>query len=199
MTVFYTADLHFGHARIIEYCARPWSDAAAMNAGLVARWNAVVRPEDTVWVLGDVALSPKKLGPVAALNGHKILVAGNHDDCWTGHRDGRRARASLATYHAAGFERVVAEGRLHGHRLANGTTVTLAHLPYAGDHTETDRYARQRPRDDGRPLLCGHVHDAWRVSASVDGRATQVNVGVDVWDYTPVAESTIIETLAAAP
>lgn len=196
MTVFYTADPHFGHANIIEYCDRPWPDPATMNAGIIQRWNAVVGIEDTVWVLGDVALSTRRLGPVAALNGRKILVAGNHDDCWTGHRDRRKARAAVPVYLAAGFERVVPEGYVHDHLLSDGTAVTLAHLPYAGDHSERDRHADKRPRDDGNPLLCGHVHDAWRTAPAADGHPLQINVGMDVWDYAPVPEPTLIDLLA---
>lgn len=38
--------------------------------------------------------------------------------------------------------------------------------------------------------LHGHVHEKWRVL----GR--QVNVGVDVWDYRPVAEADPVTVMA---
>lgn len=188
MTVWYSADLHLGHRNILTHVpSRPWSSVEEMDAGLVERWNEVVAPGDTVWVLGDVALHPGNLGPVADLNGHKILVAGNHDDCWLGHRR-HGARNSLLVYAAAGFEQVIPEGFVGGHDLG-GHAVNLSHLPYRGDHTDTERYTRFRPVDDGLPLLCGHVHDAWRVSDR------QVNVGVDVWGWRPVAADTLVGLL----
>ncbi|WP_239375814.1 metallophosphoesterase family protein [Frankia sp. Cj5] len=189
MTTWYTADLHFGHTNILGYASRPWPDVEAMNAGLVARWNAVVAATDTVWVLGDVSLTPTKLGPVAALNGHKILVAGNHDSCWSGHR---RHAGQIRRYIEAGFADVHTSGVVREHRIGN-QLVTLAHFPYRGDHTESDRYVDSRPDDDGRPLLCGHVHDAWQISER------QINVGVDVWDWIPVPAATLLKLVDAMP
>lgn len=186
---WYTADLHFGHANIIKYCDRPWDTPEEMDAGIVERWNKHVAPDDTVWVLGDVALTPKALGPVAAMNGTKILVAGNHDSCWTGHRRAARAGRMISVYLDAGFA-AVHESGIVNHHVVGQRDVALSHLPYAGDHTETDRYADRRPADDGRPLICGHVHNAWQV------RGRQINVGVDVWDYSPVPEDTLVNLLA---
>ena len=51
MTTWFTADLHFGHANIIDYSGRPFADATAMNQALIERWNASIHPDDTVWVL----------------------------------------------------------------------------------------------------------------------------------------------------
>lgn len=52
---------------------------------LISNWNEVVRDEDTVYHLGDVALGrntyPNQIIP--CLNGTKILVAGNHDVYWS--------------------------------------------------------------------------------------------------------------------
>lgn len=92
---FVCADLHFNHKNIIAYENRPWPDREAMNQGLIANWNAVVNPEDTVYVLGDVGFcSTSKLNAlVSQLNGHKILIRGNHD------RD-----RSLSTWITIGFE-----------------------------------------------------------------------------------------------
>lgn len=184
MTSWYTADLHFGHANIINLCARPFANVEEMDAALVQRWNETVAPEDEVIVLGDVALSVKKIGPVRELNGRKVLIAGNHDACWSGHKRWQRA---LAKYFDAGFAEVWEEGIVRQHQLgASGPLVDLAHLPYAGNSHLVDRYAERRPFDYGRPLLCGHVHEAWKIS----GR--QINVGVDVWDYRPVSEETLL-------
>lgn len=188
MASFYTADLHFGHANIISLCDRPFADVGKMDEGLIKRWNEVVGPDDTVYVVGDVALSPKQLSPVCLLNGRKILVAGNHDSCHRMHRGWRRA---VPVYMDAGFVSVVVGGIVTDHDLGGGVVVDLAHLPYAGDSRPEDRYARWRPEDRGNVLLCGHVHTAWAVS----GR--QINVGVDVHDYCPVSQERVRELVLA--
>ena len=106
MTTWFTADLHFGHANIIDYSGRPFADATAMNQALIERWNDSIHPDDTVWVLGDVALGriDETLALVGVLNGRKLLLAGNHDRCWAGH--GRRAEGWTDRYLATGFAEV---------------------------------------------------------------------------------------------
>lgn len=76
--LFFTADTHFGHARIIEYCDRPWDSVDKMNEGLIENWNSVVPKDGVVIHAGDVAFcDPTKIIP--QLNGKIILVKGNHD------------------------------------------------------------------------------------------------------------------------
>lgn len=56
MTTWFTADTHFGHARVIDLNGRPFADANTMDEAMIAAWNARVQPDDTVWHLGDFAL-----------------------------------------------------------------------------------------------------------------------------------------------
>ncbi|MFN4088850.1 MAG: metallophosphoesterase family protein [Alphaproteobacteria bacterium] len=82
MTVFFTADTHFGHAGVIGLFRRPFASVAEMDATLLARWNERIRPDDEVWHLGDFAVGVPATGMQAllsALNGHKHLIAGNND------------------------------------------------------------------------------------------------------------------------
>ncbi|PIP83204.1 MAG: hypothetical protein CO113_03370 [Elusimicrobia bacterium CG_4_9_14_3_um_filter_62_55] len=53
--IFFTADTHFNHANVIKYCARPFASIDEMNREMIARWNAVVGPEDTVYNSYDPA------------------------------------------------------------------------------------------------------------------------------------------------
>ena len=83
MRTWFTSDLHFGHRNIIGYCGRPWGTVEAMNAGLIEGWNAVVAPEDRVYVLGDFSLHGRADAVamwLGMLKGEKHLVRGNHDD-----------------------------------------------------------------------------------------------------------------------
>lgn len=53
-----------------------------MNETMVQNWNRVVKPQDHVWHLGDVAMgfsSGHHNALLRRLNGHKRLVVGNHD------------------------------------------------------------------------------------------------------------------------
>lgn len=87
--VYFTSDLHLGHANIIRLCRRPFSDVDEMDRFLVDGWNARVRDDDHVYVVGD--LSFKSARPVSfyldRLGGHKHLVVGNHDGSWMGSVD----------------------------------------------------------------------------------------------------------------
>lgn len=184
---FWTSDQHFGHANIIKYCERPFTDVQEMNESLVTRWNEVVAYDDEVWVLGDVAMGriEDSLRLIHRLNGTKVLVAGNHDRCWAG--AGRRAQAWVSKYLDAGFDQVL-QGWIP---IRIGEFDALAcHLPYEGDSHDEDRYTALRPPDTGKILLHGHVHDAWKVNGRM------VNVGVDAWDYRPVGDDDVLAALS---
>ena len=190
MTTWFTADLHFGHANIIRYCRRPFADVVEMNEALVRRWNATVGPDDTVWVLGDVALGAIEdgLAHVGRLAGRKLLVTGNHDRCWDGH--GSRSAGWLTRYLDAGFAEIH-QGPV---MLSVGPHPVLAcHFPYRGDSHDEDRHADRRPADHGAWLLHGHVHTRWRQHGRM------INVGVDVWDYSPVSESALAALIDDGP
>lgn len=85
MKTFFISDLHFGHARVIEYDNRPYTTVEEMDADIVSRWNAVVKPTDCVYILGDLGLctsmskADKVAKTVSLLHGDKRLIRGNHD------------------------------------------------------------------------------------------------------------------------
>lgn len=188
---WYTSDLHLGHENIIKYCNRPFANAAEMNEAIVNRWNSVVHPDDTVYVLGDLALGKldDSLQCASRLLGKKLLVPGNHDRCWSGHKK-VRAR-DFTRYEEVGFE-VLAEQNLTDLQVSDGHTVRtlLCHFPYAGDSQDLDRHVAHRPTDRGHWLIHGHTH-----SPNIrQGR--QIHVGMDAWNYWPVQESAIITIIA---
>ena len=81
MPVFFTADCHFGHSKIIEYCDRPFSDCHRMNKTLVNNWNMRVKPSDTVFHVGDFCVKGrlKAVDWEDKLNGKIVHIRGNHD------------------------------------------------------------------------------------------------------------------------
>jgi calcineurin-like phosphoesterase family protein len=82
---FVCADCHFSHRGIVNFLRpngekeRPWTDVEEMNEVLISNWNSVVRPKDTVIVLGDFVINRSALPLASRLNGTKELVMGNHD------------------------------------------------------------------------------------------------------------------------
>lgn len=82
--VWFIADLHFGHANILKYHQSRSTLGNTIDEHdrkLAARWNATVGKRDTVYILGDMALtdSEKQRKLFQRLNGNKTLILGNHD------------------------------------------------------------------------------------------------------------------------
>ena len=139
---FFTADTHFGHEGAIRMCGRPFASVDEMTREMIARWNAVVAPGDTVWHLGDFAFKM----PVAdarrifdMLHGRKSLIRGNHD------------KAAVAVWPWESVHDL--------HEIAvDGRRVIMCHYPLA----EWAGYYRDSIH------LFGHVHGNRSVAGAVD-------------------------------
>ena len=79
MRSWFTSDIHFRHRNIIRLCGRPFDDVYEMDEEIIANFNSVVRPEDDLYIVGDVDFKGHADNLVARLNGRKILIEGNHD------------------------------------------------------------------------------------------------------------------------
>ena len=172
MAILFTADLHLGHVNILKFCARPFDSISDMEYAIISNWNAVVTPEDEVWVLGDFAY--RNQTPAAAylskLNGTKHLVTGNHD--------------SIDTVRAKGWASVqpFAEITVDNH------PVTMCH--YA---------MRLWPRmKKGGVNLFGHSHGRLPGYQTNKGGG-QLDVGVDCWGFRPVSMTDIQRRLRTLP
>jgi calcineurin-like phosphoesterase family protein len=111
--ILFTADTHWGDPRWLALGKRPFASVAAMDAAMVANWNAAVRPDDTVWHLGDVARRPGEVaGLLAQLHGTKHLIRGNNDP--------------PETLAAAGWASVGDYAELE----MEGTMLVLCHYPF---------------------------------------------------------------------
>lgn len=80
---YYIADCHFGHKNILKFDHRPFADLYQMEETMILLWNAVVRKNDTVYILGDFCWgkADEWLRILRQLNGSKVLIEGNHDLC----------------------------------------------------------------------------------------------------------------------
>ena len=74
-----TSDYHFNHRNIIKYCKRPFNNIYEMNDTIISRHNEIVRPGDTVFLLGDFALDGSLDEFLSQMNGNFIFIRGNHD------------------------------------------------------------------------------------------------------------------------
>lgn len=79
--IWFTSDSHFSHKNILQYDNRPFNCIREHDETLIQNWNNVVKPEDTIYHLGDVAFGSSGYihSILARLNGHKHLLWGNHD------------------------------------------------------------------------------------------------------------------------
>jgi calcineurin-like phosphoesterase family protein len=79
------SDTHIGHKNILEFepsrlaqMSIDGYEAENHDAWIIYRWNLVVKPEDTILHIGDFAF--KYIAEtIEKLNGHIILILGNHD------------------------------------------------------------------------------------------------------------------------
>ena len=179
MSIFFTADMHFGHKNIIKYCNRPFTDAAEMDAEIIRRCNEVVKPDDTLYILGDIGFLPvwEQIERINQMNGKKILLWGNHDV------KGRKERAELVrccfnwSYDLLRIKATAPDG------TGMMRKIVLCH------------YA-MRVWDgsfNGSWHLYGHSHG----TLPDNPFSLSLVVGVDCWDFYPASLAQVSEKMAA--
>ncbi|GJD46027.1 hypothetical protein AFCDBAGC_3907 [Methylobacterium cerastii] len=174
---FFTSDSHVGHRSILSPRfdrPRPFASIEAHDEALVAAWNAIVRPDDIVWHLGDFAHKcsfDHAASIFSRLRGKKYLVRGNHD-AGLGERlpwDGPVVDVTRVQVQDPG--------------MADPRQVWISHYSHRvwpGMHR-------------GHLHLYGHSH------GSLPGTRTSLDVGVDCWDWRPVTLGEILERMSETP
>jgi len=74
MNKFVTADQHFNHENIIQFCQRPFKNVDEMNETMIMNWNSKVREDDVVYCLGDMVWQGDGREILDKLCGHIIYV-----------------------------------------------------------------------------------------------------------------------------
>jgi calcineurin-like phosphoesterase family protein len=136
MARFITADWHLGEDRL-QIIGRPQASGEEMIEELVAKHNALVKPDDEVFVVGDVCYQkkPECVELVARFNGIKTLIRGNHD------------RDIPDEVFSRYFEQILPDGA--GVQLdIEGIPCYITHYPTQGMATCFN--------------LVGHIHTAWK-------------------------------------
>jgi calcineurin-like phosphoesterase family protein len=170
--IFYTADLHLGHKNIIKHCNRPFSSVEEMDEHLISSWNKNVRPNDSVYILGDLifrsSASPDSY--LSRLRGKKHLILGNHDKDWIKKVD--------MSEHFISVERF-AEISNSQHKI------TLCHYPLMSwNHMAKGSY-----------MIHGHIHNNREAFyfPLLRQMPNLLNAGVEINDYRPVSFDVLVE------
>ena len=155
--IWFTSDTHYGHKNIIGYCDRPYDSVYQMNQDMIANYNALVGPNDTVWHIGDVAFGGKSdINDVLwALNGKIHLVLGNHD-FKTLRGDLLKRFESVQHYAEINFQR---------------TKIVMCHFPFSSWHKQ----------HRGSINLHGHSHGKKQPHGK-----RRLDVGVDCHEFYPI-------------
>jgi calcineurin-like phosphoesterase family protein len=176
MTIFSTADTHFGHENVIRFCNRPFASAAEMDEQLIENWNQAIGPDDIIYHLGDFTLMGKE--PASRyfkhLNGNIHVIPGGHDHRWL----------RKSTYRSGSGHPVSILPPLHTIKvpLPNNDQhqlIVLCH--YSLRVWDRSHY--------GSWHLYGHSH------GNLPPLENSLDVGVDCWNYRPVSLDTIASKL----
>lgn len=80
---YFTSDNHFFHKNILNFsrATRIGDNVNELNENMIRIWNDQVKPNDTVYCLGDFCFGgvEKSLTILPRLNGRLNLLRGNHD------------------------------------------------------------------------------------------------------------------------
>jgi calcineurin-like phosphoesterase family protein len=141
-----------------------------MNEGLIRRWNERVKPNDTVYHIGDFSFRSTNGNRLIALewesrlNGKIIHCAGNHDKA----SNGVNCSIKKAIMNVGPYEALV------------------QHIPPTMPLEVPDFVSF---------CIVGHVHNNWHFQYDPEGPISvpMINVGVDVNNYYPIREDALVE------
>ena len=167
--IYVWSDLHLGHDKCCTTFTRndgsflrPFKDAEEADEVMIARCNAIVRPQDKLYILGDITINSKHLHKVKRLNGHKRMIGGNHD------------LADTEEYLEAGFEQVRGVRVFRNNKEGVGDCV-LTHVPI-----HPDCMARWGVN------VHGHLHANVLKLPNGHPDPRYVSACVEMLDYTPI-------------
>lgn len=81
MAIYVTSNLQLGRPNAIKKYKRDFESVDQMNDSLILEWNKIVKPEDTVYHLGNFAWDPKTAqDSLLRLNGTIKFVIAEHDE-----------------------------------------------------------------------------------------------------------------------
>lgn len=170
MNNWFTADPHFGHARILELAKRPFSDVEDMNSSLINNYNKYVKTNDNLYILGDFAW-----GNASDIRRYRNLIRCNNITFIWGNHD-KVLRKNVALYK----ELFLTTHDIYD-TIINEQMINMCHFPML----EWNKFYY------GAWHLFGHVHG----NLSPLPGALACDVGVDCHAYKPVSFEALKEIM----
>ena len=172
--IYCTSDWHFNHDRRFVWGVRGFNSVDEMNEAIIKRHNEILAPEDTLYILGDLMLGGQNtsgLDMINAINGHKIIIAGNHDT--DRRRQAYEQELGIPVYDALRVNHA-------------GYHFYLSHYPTLTANLEKESLKQCTLN------LFGHTHQKDKFYNDIP---MMYHVGCDTHDCYPIAIDTIIEDM----
>lgn len=167
---YFTADTHFGHHNIIQFCNRPFTSTEEMDKTIIENWNTRVCGNDTVYIIGDMFFRSKNAEEILRqLKGKKRLIIGNHDESWM-------TKFNYTKYFLS-TDRLL-ETTDGQHKL------TLCHYPMFFWKHKLRSY-----------MIHGHIHNNTQTEfyPLIAAQKNILNAGVDINGFQPITFDELIE------
>jgi calcineurin-like phosphoesterase family protein len=170
--IFFTSDTHFSHRKILDYESktRSFSSVEEMNGVLIDNWNSKITNKDIVFHLGDVSFDNEK-NTIDIMNqlNGKKILIRGNHDKRL--LENKNVRRCFESIH---YYYELNHDRKH---------YVLCHYPFLT--WDRSHY--------GAINLFGHLHSTYF------GNSSQLNVGVDCHDLSPISIEEIPQKLNALP
>lgn len=175
--IYLSSDYHFFHDRPFIWQVRGFNSIEEMNTAILQNHNSIIKPEDEVYLLGDLLLGgnaklEEGLALIAQLNGKLHLIRGNHctDTRWAAYQK---------LPNVVEFENAI-------YLKYNKQHFYLSHYP-----TITSNHDYNKPLTQRLLNLCGHSHtkDKWQDA----DKGFIYHVEVDAHNNYPISIDTIIQ------
>ena len=144
--IYLISDWHFCHQRDFIYKPRGFNSPEEMNAAIIERHNAIVKPEDDVYCLGDCIMNNNEEGIkcINQLKGKIHIIRGNH--CTDARIELYKKCKNIVEVCDAKWLKV------------NGQMYFLSHYPCLTDNQDADKPLSRKVVN-----ICGHLHtlDKW--------------------------------------
>ena len=177
--IYLTSDLHLGHSNIMKHCKRPFNSIEEMNNRIINNINDMVRPNDELYILGDLYFGEKQTINTFEYAKkikceHIHLIKGNHDMSYEDLlklNEENKVFESISLYKELKYEK----------RL-----FVLCHYPFMDNAWNKAMH--------GSINIHGHIHSNTNYNQEQkDKKILRYDVGVDANDYYPVLIDNILE------
>lgn len=165
--VWFTSDFHLSHDKPFLWEPRGFSNIKEMNEAIVENWNSVIKPDDDVYNLGDLALNDMDEAAqyLKQLNGRHWWIFGNHDS----QEKIDYLIDEVPNLYPAGYAWVLHPGKYK---------LYLSHYPALTSNYDDKKFSHHVIN------LHGHTHQ--RTNWLHADNPFMYHIGVDSHNYTPV-------------